>query len=70
MTNNTNIFETVLSANKDYVKAVNTGARAEVQENLLIQCRILFKTMILEVGLAVEYNDYCNHKIATTGKLF
>lgn len=67
---NKGIFETVLMTNKDYIEAVNRGESAEVQTNLLKQCDIIFKTMILNAGLAEEYKEYCERKIATEGKLF
>lgn len=56
---NEGIFRTVFLTNKEYVEAVESGARAEVQVNLLKQCEILFKTMILDTGLAEEYKEYC-----------
>ena len=64
------VFETVLNTNKEYIEAVNTGARAEVQENLLKQCGILLRTMILDAGLATSYKDYCDEKKAKLGRLF
>lgn len=53
------IFNTVIKANRDYVKAVDSNANAEVQENLLTTCRILMKTMIQDAGLCNEYKEYC-----------
>ena len=61
---NENIFETILKTNAEYVESVNSGAGAEMQDNLLAQCRILFKTMILDAGLATEYREYCDMKSA------
>jgi len=59
---NAGIFETVLNTNKQYVDAVKAGATAEIQENLLTQCRIIFKTMVLDAGLATEYKEYCENR--------
>ncbi len=61
---NESIFETILKTNAQYIDAVNRKESAEVQENLLTQCRILFKTMILDAGLATEYKEYCEKKSA------
>ncbi len=60
-------FETVLAANKDYTEAVENNARKEVQENLLTQATILFKAIVLDRGLANEYSEYCEAKMATGG---
>lgn len=59
---NNGIFETVLHLNKDYVDALNRGASAEEQENLLTACRIAFDTMIRKAGLCSEYAEYCRMK--------
>lgn len=53
------IFKTVLRANKEYAKAVDTGASGALQEVLLAGCDALFKSMILEAGLVNEYAEYC-----------
>lgn len=58
-TNNEGIFKTVLMTNLEYVEAIKNNASVEVQVNLLKQCEILFKTMILDKGLATEYKEYC-----------
>lgn len=67
---NKGIFETVLATNKEYIDAINSNADAKVQVNLLKQCEIVLKTMIIDAGLAQEYKDYCDTQIAINGKLF
>lgn len=55
-------FETVLFTNKCYVDAINRGAGAEEQEIALNACRVVFKKLVLDAGLAQEYNEYCIKK--------
>ena len=56
------VFETVLKANKEYAEAVARRESAEVQKNLLVQCEILFDTMIRKAGLCNEYAEYCKRR--------
>lgn len=56
------LFEIVLTANSKYVDAVNTGASAQVQEALQDVCAEIFNRLILGMGLANEYAEYCKRR--------
>ncbi len=64
------IFDTVLKHNKDYKEAVENNASAEVQQNLLTQCSIIHRTMVIDAGLANEYHDYCQKLRLLGDKIF
>lgn len=52
-------FDTVIKANKDYVRSVDNNERKEIQENLLATAKVLFQTMVAEPKLHTEYREYC-----------
>ena len=66
---NNKLFESVLKANREYTAMLNDESTAEAQEKALAKCREVFE-LVIKANLCNEYSDYCNMKIATTGKLF
>lgn len=67
---NNKVFDRVLEANKNYIDALNKNATAYAQTIYLDRCKMLMKELVIEAGLAQEYREYCEKKIATEGKLF
>lgn len=66
---NTELFETTLTANREYVNLVDFGGSAEQQDKALAKCAKWFGVIITK-NLCTEYRDYCDAKIAKTGRAF
>lgn len=58
------IFEEVLKENRKYVALVEENADAEAQTKQLNICGTIMRTQIIEKGMAKEYAEYCERKIA------
>lgn len=69
MENHVELFENVLTANREYVALLDCDSSAEDQNKALAKCLDAFR-LVIAANLCTEYKDYCDAKVAKTGSVF